>query len=1770
MFQQIKKKSLFRPIAIALIVFMLSALPAQSGYAQAVPLLSPIGQMLQPTGIFTPAQMIGLKIDPQNPFHFYFVMDKGDELLSANQQKEQYTKLIKHFLASLTVANKDMWVNLSPYESNRIIGKNLEQTNTGKELLAQDYILKQFTASLMYPEEDIGRGFWQKVYSQAYEKFKTTDIPINTFNKIWIRADQADIYQKDGTAFLVKSHLKVMLEKDYLAEKENSKVLASGGQTVQPESSTENQEYTLNAVREIIIPIIEKEVNEGKNFAPLRQIYNSMILATWYKKTLKETLLAQVYTDKNKVAGVQVDDPQAKEKIYEQYLQAFKVGVFNYIKEEEDPLTHETLPRKYFSGGMLGVDPTIINTNVSSSSVNRLLNGKSPDIVDTDLVNAIRSAYNDFSDLGVDQKVRSVEHLTARVHFSGEKGDFDGVSYADQFSAVGHLIDFAKTKPEFTGQAGQVVFYIPEDTPQDSVIGEYARRNSQQVHIVKNIEQLTEVLTKQTAIVLFPFAKSESSQQFIQTVNAKNPQALVAFSGARLNKATTTLAQQNSKGLIVVSEKAIAESLRAHRDDRQIDSIDPEEAWERLAQLKRVYAKTESSTNLKRAEKAAKTSTKKPALKVVGDTSGKADSSSDSAQLDSLWNRLKENAGRVAKQEPLLSAPLEKTILSAPDFKTALANLLASKLRSDVFDVDKLKQGILQVLNASPDILNSVSRDLLAVLERDPASGDISNPFLNFKGFHALAAYRIAHWLWLNDRQDLALALQNAITNNFGVDIHPGATIGDGVLFDHATGVVIGQTAVVGNNVYILHGVTLGANKNTIDGRRHPIVEDDVTLGAGAQIIGPITVGKGAQIGANATVTKTVLADQTVVDTNRILPVNTSENKPDVVLEDEGISVGTAQGFISDSISPIAAKTETLDELRVVVAQEALGQKPVAKARAPRKPPIANKAGSGGNNGSGNTPQIVLNPVEQVEQAITALETRNLVTEQYAGVSVASGVAGVHLPLRYALKKFTEQNPALVPEIILIRPAYGGTEGDVELYRKYGLKVKIVTDPENQLAQELSRNTAALIFETPANPSLPIISIKRTVDAVRSSVSPQAFIIFDGSFATSLGQQPLDFGVDAVVQVVTKGLSGDGNVFGAVIVAQKEIAQELRNSRAEPINRDDAIKLLRYGLPNLERRFFRQQENARFYVEWLKKNPQVEFVRYPGDQTHPQYGLAQKQMDNPGHMIYFDLKTEERAKAFMALLRYFRTIEHAVSLGDVRNLMQMPGYGALSGLSDEELRQGGVTRGGIRWAVGIEDPKDVLRELDAIFEILKIYDGKFEKIPFAQLDTIFMQPTTNVDGKTGYALRKYPVVKRDTKGAYGVEPDINASIAELDRVRDYFIISENPLKQTAQLINDATLITKYNPHTLFIHHTSIWGLLSGDHRSLVASGGNPSNAFRADDPDDLKTGFGWNGKAGDPSSGSFPAQGSYRTYGRFGNPASATAQLLLATAEAGAAKAFSQEVQGISAPSFAGAVNLLLKHWVFDTAAKPNGKPINIVVVTKKDSSADKLIQQFQENDGHLFEISGQQRVKFTTVSPDEQNFLRSAAFDKDTDYVLVDEQGLESRRVIGSIKGNAFNAKVAWINTQGIKRGDHPLSDGADITVLDVRDGEESVAGVLIVPQADVTGIGNHRNYNSIASRQAGEVILPHLFPYYLLPDSDAAASVASAPVGGIDLDANNLKINVKVDDKGFVLPVQFQDPALLDIPGLVPVIRNISPMTPVNMPIFLGFKSQLEHSDV
>ena len=359
-------------VVVCLAFLANSVLPSYS-FAQDFQLPAP-GEMVPLSPQYDLPVLKGIKVHRDNPFRFDFILDKGDSAIGNDALKEESNKLIKYFLASLTVPEDNLWVNLSPYEKDRIVPQSFGLTTMGRDLLAEDYILKQVTSSLINPESAIGKKFWTRVYEESAKRFGTTNIPVSTFNKVWIVPQKVVVYENAdaGTAYVVESHLKVMLEQDYLALSKNqgqpgdmfkSELLRTcpqaGCQAINPLSTKAPQvnnrstnELGNQIVREIVIPELNREVNQGRNFAQLRQVYNSLILATWYKKKIKDSILSQVYADKNKVAGVNIDDPKEKERIYQQYVEAFKKGVYNYVKDEIDPLTLQNIPRKYFSGGM--------------------------------------------------------------------------------------------------------------------------------------------------------------------------------------------------------------------------------------------------------------------------------------------------------------------------------------------------------------------------------------------------------------------------------------------------------------------------------------------------------------------------------------------------------------------------------------------------------------------------------------------------------------------------------------------------------------------------------------------------------------------------------------------------------------------------------------------------------------------------------------------------------------------------------------------------------------------------------------------------------------------------------------------------------------------------------------------------------------------------------------------------------------------------------------------------------------------------------------------------------------------------------------------------------------------------------------------------------------------------------------------------------------------------------------------------------------------------
>lgn len=239
------------------------------------------------------------------------------------------------------------------------------------------------------------------------------------------------------------------------------------------------------------------------------------------------------------------------------------------------------------------------------------------------------------------------------------------------------------------------------------------------------------------------------------------------------------------------------------------------------------------------------------------------DGAGENMTENKLWLTMRREALEHSAREPVLASFYHANILNHRSIESALSYHLASMIDSNEVPAMLIREVCSEAMQSDPGIASAMQSDLQAHVERDPACQFFSLPFLYFKGFQALQVHRVAHWLWQESRFSLALYLQNRCAGLFGVDIHPAVTIGKGIMIDHASGIVMGETASIGDNVSLLHGVTLGGS-GTGSGVRHPQIGNGVLLAAGSKLLGPITVGCGAKVAAGSVVLQDVPAHSTV------------------------------------------------------------------------------------------------------------------------------------------------------------------------------------------------------------------------------------------------------------------------------------------------------------------------------------------------------------------------------------------------------------------------------------------------------------------------------------------------------------------------------------------------------------------------------------------------------------------------------------------------------------------------------------------------------------------------------------------------------------------------------------------------------------------------------------------------------------------------------------------------------------------------------------------
>lgn len=294
---------------------------------------------------FHPVHMKGLRIDPDNTLRFEFIMDPGDSNLTRKELNSEAQKIVRYFFSALTVPEENVWVDLSPYQHHRVIPDQLAETQMGHDLLKQDFLLKQVTASVLFPHHDLGREFWLRVFHRSRNELGIQQIPVDTFSKIWIVPEKAVVHVDGNAAYVHQTRLKILLEDDFSAHSANRQL----DHFVISRSVQQASDLTHDIMREVVLPELEEEINFGENFAPLRQIYHTLILAEWYKRQLRDNALGEV--DLDNLENNDFFGKQAAEKIYQGYLKTFAAGVDMAFPADIVP-SSAPVARQYFSGGV--------------------------------------------------------------------------------------------------------------------------------------------------------------------------------------------------------------------------------------------------------------------------------------------------------------------------------------------------------------------------------------------------------------------------------------------------------------------------------------------------------------------------------------------------------------------------------------------------------------------------------------------------------------------------------------------------------------------------------------------------------------------------------------------------------------------------------------------------------------------------------------------------------------------------------------------------------------------------------------------------------------------------------------------------------------------------------------------------------------------------------------------------------------------------------------------------------------------------------------------------------------------------------------------------------------------------------------------------------------------------------------------------------------------------------------------------------------------------
>jgi len=290
----------------------------------------------------------GIKVDPSDPFYFEFIVDTKDQ---GDIDETEAQRLVNYFLAVLSIPGDDLWVNLSPYERDRIIPQNLSYTDLGRDMLTQDYVLKQLAASLTYPETELGEKYWKAVNANGANKVSQNDVT-SLFSKVWVLPKKAHVIEYGNTAVISELDINVLRECDYLAMQKNN------SSTTQTDVITKGDSF-----EELIMPVIRDDVNHGENFARLRQFCNAFALAVWFKRKVKDSIYAY-YIDQQKINGIELNDKTVKEQVYALYTKAFTHGAYNYVKRE--PISANRYSNKRYVSGGIELPEEIVTSSVAT------------------------------------------------------------------------------------------------------------------------------------------------------------------------------------------------------------------------------------------------------------------------------------------------------------------------------------------------------------------------------------------------------------------------------------------------------------------------------------------------------------------------------------------------------------------------------------------------------------------------------------------------------------------------------------------------------------------------------------------------------------------------------------------------------------------------------------------------------------------------------------------------------------------------------------------------------------------------------------------------------------------------------------------------------------------------------------------------------------------------------------------------------------------------------------------------------------------------------------------------------------------------------------------------------------------------------------------------------------------------------------------------------------------------------------------------------------